>query len=409
MNMIQLNKIPTGTQVIVAIMTHTGYNQEDSLLVNKGSIDRGMALVTVYHTEKDEDKQKINGDEEIRCKPDKTKTKAMKIGANYDKVNSKGVIPENTLIENRDVIIAKVTPIKENRNDHTKVIKYEDQSKIYKTVEETYVDKNYIDRNGEGYNFAKVRTRTVRKPVIGDKFSSRHGQKGTVGNIIPECDMPYTASGIRPDIIINPHAIPSRMTIGQLKETVLGKVLIELGLFGDGTAFGDFDVKDICDELIKLGYEANGNELLYNGLTGEQHECSVFMGPVFYQRLKHMVNDKAHSRSIGPMVNLTRQPAEGRSRDGGLRFGEMERDCMVSHGASRFTRERMWNVSDKYSVHTCKKCGLIASYNDKMHIHHCRTCDNRTDFAYVEIPYACKLLFQELNTMNVVPRIMTDY
>ena len=408
MNMIQLNKIPSGTQVIVAIMTHTGYNQEDSLLINQGSIDRGMALVTVYHTEKDEDKQKINGDEEIRCKPDSTKTKGMKMG-NYNKVNSKGVIPENTLVENRDVIIAKITPIKENRNDHTKVIKYEDQSKIYKTVEETYIDKNYIDRNGEGYNFAKVRLRTVRKPVIGDKFSSRHGQKGTVGNSIPECDMPFTADGIKPDIIINPHAIPSRMTIGQLKETVLGKVLIELGLFGDGTAFGDFNVNDICGELIKLGYEAHGNELMYNGLTGEQHECSVFMGPVFYQRLKHMVNDKAHSRSIGPMVNLTRQPAEGRSRDGGLRFGEMERDCMVSHGASRFTRGRMYDASDKYSVHICKKCGLIASYNDKMHIHHCRTCDNRTDFSYVEIPYACKLLFQELNTMNIAPRIMTAH
>jgi DNA-directed RNA polymerase II subunit RPB2 len=313
------------------------------------------------------------------------------------------------LVENRDVIIAKITPIKENRNDHTKVIKYEDQSKIYKTVEETYIDKNYIDRNGEGYNFAKVRLRTVRKPVIGDKFSSRHGQKGTVGNIIPECDMPFTADGIKPDIIINPHAIPSRMTIGQLKETVLGKVLIELGLFGDGTAFGEFNVNDMCGELIKLGYEAHGNELMYNGLTGEQHECSVFMGPVFYQRLKHMVNDKAHSRSIGPMVNLTRQPAEGRSRDGGLRFGEMERDCMVSHGASRFTRGRMYDASDKYSVHICKKCGLIASYNDKMHIHHCRTCDNRTDFSYVEIPYACKLLFQELNTMNIAPRIMTAH
>jgi DNA-directed RNA polymerase II subunit RPB2 len=408
MNMIQLNKIPSGTQVIVAIMTHTGYNQEDSLLINKGSIDRGMALVTVYHTEKDEDKQKINGDEEIRCKPDSTKTKGMKMG-NYNKVNSKGVIPENTLVENRDVIIAKITPIKENRNDHTKVIKYEDQSKIYKTVEETYIDKNYIDRNGEGYNFAKVRLRTVRKPVIGDKFSSRHGQKGTIGNIIPECDMPFTANGIKPDIIINPHAIPSRMTIGQLKETVLGKVLIELGLFGDGTAFGEFNINDMCSELIKLGYEAYGNELMYNGLTGEQHECSVFMGPVFYQRLKHMVNDKAHSRSIGPMVNLTRQPAEGRSRDGGLRFGEMERDCMVSHGASRFTRGRMYDASDKYSVHICKKCGLIASYNDKMHIHHCRTCDNRTDFSYVEIPYACKLLFQELNTMNIAPRIMTAH
>jgi len=407
MNMIQLNKIPSGIQVIVAIMTHTGYNQEDSLLINQGSIDRGMALVTVYHTEKDEDKQKINGDEEIRCKPDSTKTKGMKMG-NYNKVNSKGVIPENTLVENRDVIIAKVTPIKENRNDHTKVIKYEDQSKIYKTVEETYIDKNFIDRNGDGYNFAKVRLRTVRKPVIGDKFSSRHGQKGTVGNIIPECDMPFTSNGVKPDIIINPHAIPSRMTIGQLKETVLGKVLVELGLFGDGTAFGEFDVNDICSELIKLGYEAHGNELLYNGLTGEQHECSVFMGPVFYQRLKHMVNDKAHSRSIGPMVNLTRQPAEGRSRDGGLRFGEMERDCMVSHGASRFTRGRMYDASDKYSVYICKKCGLIASYNDKMHIHHCRTCDNRTDFAYVEIPYACKLLFQELNTMNIAPRLLTE-
>jgi DNA-directed RNA polymerase II subunit RPB2 len=407
MNMIQLNKIPSGSQLIVAIMTHTGYNQEDSLLLNKGSIDRGMALVTVYHTEKDEDKQKINGDEEIRCKPDGSKTKGMKMG-NYNKVNSKGVIPENILIENRDIIIAKVTPIKENRNDHTKVIKYEDQSRMYKTVEETYVDKNYIDRNGEGYNFAKVRLRAVRKPVIGDKFSSRHGQKGTVGNIIPECDMPFTSNGLKPDIIINPHAIPSRMTIGQLKETVLGKVLVELGLFGDGTSFGEYDVKNICDELIKLGYEAHGNELLYNGLTGEQHECSVFMGPVFYQRLKHMVNDKAHSRSIGPMVNLTRQPAEGRSRDGGLRFGEMERDCMVSHGAARFTRGRMYDSSDKYSVHTCKKCGMIASYNDKMHIHHCRTCDNRTDFAYVEIPYACKLLFQELNTMNIAPRIMTE-
>ena len=407
MNIIKLNEIPSGSQLVVAIMTHTGYNQEDSLLINKGSVDRGMALVTVYHTEKDEDKQKINGDEEIRCKPDAAKTKGMKIG-NYNKVNSKGIIPENTLVENRDIIIAKVTPIKENRNDHTKVIKYEDQSKMYKTVEETYIDKNYVDRNGEGYNFAKVRLRTVRKPVIGDKFSSRHGQKGTVGNIIPECDMPFTSAGVRPDIIINPHAIPSRMTIGQLKETVLGKVLIELGLFGDGTSFGDFEIKDICNELIKCGYEAHGNELLYNGLTGEQHECSVFMGPVFYQRLKHMVNDKAHSRSFGPMVNLTRQPAEGRSRDGGLRFGEMERDCMISHGASRFTRGRMYDASDKYSVFVCKKCGLIASYNDQKHIHHCHTCDNRTDFAYVEIPYACKLLFQELNTMNIAPRLMTE-
>jgi DNA-directed RNA polymerase II subunit RPB2 len=408
MNLIQLNKIPSGCNINVAIMTHTGYNQEDSVLINKGSIDRGLFQTTIYHTEKDEDKQKINGDEEIRCKPDQTKTKGMKFG-NYGKVNSKGVMPENSLVENRDVIIAKVTPIKENRNDHTKVIKYEDQSKLYRTGEETYIDKNYIDRNGDGYSFAKVRLRTTRKPVIGDKFSSRHGQKGTVGNIIPEEDMPFTSNGDRPDIIINPHAIPSRMTIGQLKETLLGKVLIELGLFGDGTSFGELHVEDISTKLLELGYEAHGNVLMHNGLTGDQIECNVFMGPVFYQRLKHMVNDKQHSRSIGPMVNLTRQPAEGRSRDGGLRFGEMEKDAMVSHGAAKFTRGRMYDASDKYSVHICKRCGLVASYNNEMHIHHCRTCDNRSDFAYVEIPYACKLLFQELTTMNVVPRVITDH
>ena len=408
MDMIQINKIPSGFNAVVAIMTHTGYNQEDSLLFNKGSIDRGLFQATILHTEKDEDKQKINGDEEIRCKPDPNKTKGMKF-ANYNKVNSHGVIPENTLIENRDVIISKITPIKENRNDHTKVIKYEDQSRVYRTDEETYVDKNYIDRNGDGYNFAKVRIRAVRKPVIGDKFSSRSGQKGTIGNIIPEQDMPFTRSGIKPDLILNPHAIPSRMTIAQLKETILGKTLVELGLFGDGTSFGDLDVKTICQKLQEVGYESNGNEIMYDALTGEQMECTVFIGPVFYQRLKHMVSDKQHSRSIGPMVNLTRQPAEGRSRDGGLRFGEMERDCMISHGASRFTRGRIYDASDKYQVYVCKKCGLVASYNDKMHIHLCRTCDNRTDFAYVEIPYACKLLFQELITMNIAPRVMTDY
>jgi len=408
MNMIKINEIPSGCNINVAIMTHTGYNQEDSVLINKGSIDRGLFQTTIYHTEKDEDKQKINGDEEIRCKPDANKTRGMKFG-NYSKVNSKGVIPENTLVENRDIIIAKVAPIKEHRNDHTKVIKYDDCSKQYRTVEETYIDKNYIDRNGDGYSFAKVRLRTLRKPVIGDKFSSRHGQKGTVGNIIPEEDMPFNRNGDRPDIIINPHAIPSRMTIGQLKETLLGKVLVELGLFGDGTSFGNMHMSMLSEKLLELGYEAHGNDLLYNGLTGEQIECSIFMGPVFYQRLKHMVNDKQHSRSIGPMVNLTRQPAEGRSRDGGLRFGEMEKDAMVSHGAARFTRGRMYDASDKYSVFVCKKCGLIASYNDELHIHCCRTCNNRVDFAYVEIPYACKLLFQELSTMNVVPRLMTEH
>jgi DNA-directed RNA polymerase II subunit RPB2 len=416
MNFIQINQIPSGSQIHVAIMTHTGYNQEDSVLINKGAIDRGLFLTTIYHTEKDEDKNIIR-DEIIRCKPDATKTKGIKFG-NYDKLNSRGFIPENELVENRDVIIAKIIPIKENRNDPTKVIKYEDQSKIFRTTEETYIDKNYTGRNGDGYNFAKVRVRTLRKPVLGDKFASRSAQKGTVGNIIPECDMPFTKNGLRPDIILNPHAIPSRMTIGQLKETLLGKVLIELGMFGDGTSFGNLDIKTISEELQKLGYESYGNEVMYNGLTGEQLEMNIFFGPVFYQRLKHMVNDKQHSRSIGPMVNLTRQPAEGRSRDGGFRVGEMERDVLIAHGISRFCRERLFEVSDKYSVHVCKKCGMIASYNDgnKNHmysnsdftVHLCKTCDNKTDFALVEMPYAYKLMSQELQTINVVPRLIVD-
>ena len=213
--------------------------------------------------------------------------------------------------------------------------------------------------------------------------------------------------GIRPDIIINPHAIPSRMTIGQLKETVLGKVLLELGLFGDGTSFGDFEIKDICKELQKIGYASKGDEILYDGLSGEQIKTSIFIGPAFYQRLKHMVNDKQHSRSIGPMVNLTRQPAEGRSRDGGLRYGEMEKDAMVAHGASKFNKGRLYDASDAFTTHVCKKCGLLAAYNNKEHIHICKTCDNKTDFDKVDLPYACKLLFQELITMNIAPRIIT--
>ena len=340
MRMIKLDEIPSGAPVIVAIMSYTGYNQEDSILINKGAIDRGLFSATIYHTEKDEDK-KINGDEEIRCRPDSTKTKGMKFG-NYSKLNSKGVIPENSVIENRDIIMGKVMPIKENRNDHTKVIKYEDASKMHRTTEDCYVDKNYTERNGDGYVICKVRIRTFRKPVIGDKLSSRHGQKGTIGNIIPEMDMPFTKSGQRPDIIINPHAIPSRMTIAQLKETLLGKILLELGLFGDGTSFGELDVYTIRNELLKLGYENNGNEVLYNGLSGEQIDSDIFIGPAFYQRLKHMVNDKQHSRSIGPMVNLTRQPAEGRSRDGGLRFGEMEKDCGI--GSTPITLTNGLNV-----------------------------------------------------------------
>jgi DNA-directed RNA polymerase II subunit RPB2 len=405
MTMLKLNDLPSGMPVIVAILTHTGYNQEDSVMISQGAIDRGLFQATIYHTEKDEDK-KMHGDVEVRCKPDPLRTKGIKFG-NYDKLGSDGLMPENTLIENLDIIMGKVVPIKDARNDPTKVVKFEDMSRCHRTDEAAYIDKNYTDVNGDGYSFWKCRIRALRVPNIGDKFSSRHGQKGTAGNIIPEKDLPFTAAGLKPDIIINPHAIPSRMTIAQLKETLLGKVLLELGMYGDGTAFTGLSVADISKELLNLGYEANGNELMYNGLTGEQLQANVFIGPCFYQRLKHMVLDKQHSRSQGPMVSLTRQPAEGRARDGGLRFGEMERDCMISHGAAAFTKGRVYDASDKFHVHACNKCGMIAAYNDKSSIHKCSNCDNRADFTRVNLPYSCKLLFQELMTMNIAPRLIT--
>jgi DNA-directed RNA polymerase II subunit RPB2 len=220
--------------------------------------------------------------------------------------------------------------------------------------------------------------------------------------------MPFTADGLKPDIIINPHCIPSRMTMAQLKETLLGKVLLELGLFGDGTSFGEYPIKEICENLQQLNFEKHGNEILYNGMTGEQLETDIFIGPAFYQRLKHMVEDKAHSRNIGPMVVLTRQPQEGRSRDGGLRFGEMERDCMISHGAAGMVHDRTYKCSDKYEVYVCNQCGITAIYNEKKNIYQCKPCNNFVSFSRVKIPYACKLLFQELTTMNIVPRVITN-
>ncbi len=405
MKILKMNELPSGTTIIVAIMSYTGYNQEDSIIFNKASIERGLFSTTAFHTEKDEDK-KMHGDDEIRCNPDSSNTTGMKF-ANYSKINSEGIMPENTKIEPMDIIMGKKSPIKGAKNDPSVVFKYKDMSKFCRE-ENCYMDKNYRGINGDGYECWKGRIRDFREPTIGDKFSSRHGQKGTIGTILDEYDMPFTADGVRPDCIINPHAIPSRMTVGQLIETLLGKILLQIGMFGDGTSFSEeFDINHLSDKLRTLGYESHGNEIMYDGATGKQIESDIFIGPAFYQRLKHMVVDKQHSRSIGPMVNLTRQPAEGRARDGGLRFGEMERDCMISHGASQFTKERVYDVSDKYKVHICKMCGVIALYNDKLNIHLCKICDNRTEFIQVKIPYSCKLLFQELQTMNIVPRIYT--
>ena len=425
-NILNLNDLPSGEMLVVAIGSYTGYNQEDSIIFNRGAVDRGLMAATIYATEKNEEKKGV-GNDEIRAAPDAATTRGMKF-ANYEKLGEDGLVPPNTPLDNKDIIIGKYAPIRAHRNDPTKTIKFKDSSVMFKSNgEDCYLDMNYTSTNEEGHAFCKVRTRRYRKPKIGDKFSSRHGQKGTVGFVLDEADMPFTADGIRPDIIINPHAIPSRMTIAQLKETHLGALLLQLGKLGDGTAFGDMPVNSVAEALRRAGLSPYGNHTMYNGMEGTEMETKIFLGPCFYQRLKHMVDDKQHSRGTGPRVVLTRQPAEGRARDGGLRFGEMERDCQISHGASRFLKERMYDVSDKYTMIICGDCGMpaistIPQYKKQDHsipegsvaalfkdreVHHCRLCENRSNFRMVAVPYATKLFFQEIMTMNVVPRVIT--
>lgn len=238
--------------------------------------------------------------------------------------------------------------------------------------------------------------------------SSRHGQKGTVGMLLNEEDMPFTAAGLRPDLIMNPHAVPSRMTIAQLMENIFGKIGVRKGTLGDGTPYSHMKVEDLKKHMIELGMHPYGNEILYNGQTGEMMQAEIFMGPTFYQRLKHMVIDKAHSRSKGPIVSLTRQPCEGRSRDGGLRVGEMERDCMISHGISVFTKERLMDVSDPFQSGICKSCGTLAVVNPVEGIYSCGACGNKTDFVIKTIPYAMKLWMQELEAMHITPKMILE-
>jgi DNA-directed RNA polymerase II subunit RPB2 len=403
--------MPCGQNIIVAIMTYTGYNQEDSVMINRGSLDRGLFRSIFYRTYKDEErKNQSSGEEERFLRPDPSMTKQMKNG-NYDKLDETGFVPEQAYVNTDDILIGKVVPLRVPTGMVIPVgsKKYRDVSRTMRNNEIGWVDRIFKNRNGEGYSFAKVRMRQDRIPEIGDKFSSRHGQKGTVGMILNPEDMPQTASGLVPDIIINPHCIPSRMTIAQLMETLLGKMGCELGCLGDGSPFNEVTLEGITRIMRdNLGMEPQGNEILYNGFTGRQMETSIFMGPCYYQRLRHCSADKMHSRSSGPLVMLTRQPAEGRAREGGLRFGEMERDAVAAHGVSEFTKERLMECSDLFRCWSCQDCGLIAIVNPREGIWNCRGCGNTTNFSAIEIPYAYKLLLQELETMCISSRIITQ-
>lgn len=407
-NMIHQDDMPNGANAIVAIMSYSGFNQEDSLLISRNAVDRGFYHSTFYRTYKDDErKNQVSGEEEKFMLPDPALTRGLKPGS-YHAINKHGFAKPNTPLRGGDVIIGKTVPIRDGGKHTVHHKPFHDQSTTLRHNESGVVDTSFESCNGDGYRFVKVRVRSIRVPGIGDKFSSCHGQKGTVGMVFAQEDMPFIpGTGIVPDIIINPHCIPSRMTMGQLYETLLSKCGVHLGRRGDGTAFNGLQYQSICDLLEKCGMDRHGNERLVHGQTGEQIPCEVFMGPLYEQRLKHMVDDKIHSRSTGPKVMLTRQPAEGRSRDGGLRIGEMERDCMIGHGAASFLKESMLDRSDRYEMHVGRKCGLTSVVNTEKNIVDTFAVDKKDskDAAKVQVPYAFKLLSQELQAMAIAPRL----
>jgi DNA-directed RNA polymerase II subunit RPB2 len=420
---------PYGENTIVAIMCYTGYNMEDSVLINEGSLKRGLFRTTYYTTyESHEEKSKTGNatvDKVFTNIQSETNIVGTKPGYDYSKLNKFGLIRENTEVNDKTVLIGLAAASSES--NEVKI----DMSKTPKKGQLGIVDKAFITDGESGFRIAKIRIREERIPNLGDKVASRAGQKGTVGLVIPEEDMPFTKDGIRPDIIINPHAIPTRMTIGQLVEGITGKACAMYGGSGDCTAFNNkgSKVKIFGEMLTDVGYHSSGNEILYNGMTGEQLNAEIFMGPTYYMRLKHMVKDKINYRSLGPRTSLTRQPVSGRANDGGLRIGEMERDSVISHGATEFLRESMMERGDKYHIAICNNTGMMAIYNPSKNLFMSPMADgpikytgsldgkemnieNVTkfgrNFSVVAVPYSFKLLLQELQTINIQMRIITE-
>ena len=418
---------PYGENPIVAIMCYGGYNVEDSILFNEASVKRGMFRTTYINSYETHEEAKGVGAGDV----DSTFTDIQnenvigtKPGFDYGYLDEHGLIRENTELNDKITIIGKATTDLENPS--VKI----DASVYPKKGQLGFVDKSFMTEGEEGKRIAKVRIREERIPAVGDKFCSRCGQKGTIGRIIPERDMPFTANGIRPDIIVNPHAFPSRMTIGQLVEVIVAKAGVNYGAFGDCTAFLNLGPKEeVFGRLLTdVGYNKTGNEILYNGLTGEQLEADIFIGPTYYMRLKHMVKDKINYRAQGPRTMLTRQTVQGRANDGGLRVGEMERDGVIAHGASKFLEESMMTRGDEYFMAVCNNTGTIAVYNESKNIFLSPMADGPIkfngevdeklsvvniskygrDFSVVRVPYSFKLLMQELLTMNIQMRVITE-
>ncbi|XP_057313106.1 DNA-directed RNA polymerase III subunit RPC2-like [Hydractinia symbiolongicarpus] len=403
---INFEKLPAGQNATVAVMSYSGYDIEDALIINKSSLDRGFGRCLVYRKHVCQLRRYANQTFDRVMGPGRDSVTGD-IVWKHKILDIDGICQPGERVLDRQLLVNKSVPTVTNQLAQSATGKpappeYKDVPVSYRGPIPAYVEKVLITSTMEEAFLIKMLLRQTRRPEIGDKFSSRHGQKGVCGLIVNQEDMPFSDLGICPDIIMNPHGFPSRMTVGKLIELLAGKAGVLEGKFHYGTAFGGSKVVDVCETLVQHGFNYAGKDYITSGITGEPLCAYIYMGPVYYQKLKHMVLDKMHARAKGPRAVLTRQPTEGRSRDGGLRLGEMERDCLIGYGASMLILERLMISSDAFEIDVCGKCGLMG------YSQWCHYCRSSHHISTLQIPYACKLLFQELQSMNIVPRITLE-